>query len=162
MAKSNKNQDTEAQQCAKYLGNPVYQKAIRFIANGIYEKDPDVTKIVSNIFDPNNPKGLNFLVERQSDIETFIDDLKRGVHTVQRYFNIITRLFPCIPVTEELTEVHKDVAKRRYLRIAALAKREYRQLKSGTRKVIPTVVFERVREMERNMKIAAEASKPPV
>ena len=162
MANRNTKQDTEAQQCAKYLGNPVYQKAIRFIANGIYEKDPDVTRIVSNIFDPNNPTGLNFLVERQSDIETFIDDLKRGVHTVQRYFNIITRLFPCIPVTEELTEVHKDVAKRRYLRIAALAKREYRQLKSGTRKVIPTVVFERVREMERNMKIAAEASKPPV
>ena len=122
------------------MSNNNYKKAIVFIAKKVYPigkyKDP---------FGSNTPNGLHFLITCNNAVERAIENLGRGVHTVQRYCYIISQFIDLIKPTEDIDEERKQLVKKRYLAIAALAKKEYR---AGFEKVKkpqkPSFVFQKL------------------
>ena len=71
-------------------------------------------------------RGLDFLINQNNSVEKAIEDLDRGIHTIQRYCNIASRAIDEIKEDEGLgiTAEAKKLCKQRYLAITALAKRE--------------------------------------
>ena len=93
----------------------VKKKSIRFIASLVFNNKKDPFEI---------PNGLDFLVTHIDIVVDRLTELKRGVHTIQRYCNIMSRAIDDINTITDTDK--KRVCKKRYLSIAALAKREYR------------------------------------
>ena len=93
----------------------VQKQSIQFIASLVFKNHKDPFTI---------PNGLDFLITHMDMVIDRLTDLGRGVHTVQRYCNIMSRAID--DITTITDKDIKKTCKKRYLSIAALAKREYR------------------------------------
>ena len=103
-------------------------------------------------------RGLDFLINQNDSVEKAIEDLDRGIHTIQRYCNIASRAIDEIKEDEGLgiTAEAKKLCKQRYLAIAALAKREYRSdpaVYTRKRPTKKTFIFQKLREFEENQQL---------
>ena len=89
------------------MSNNNYKKAIVFIAKKVYPigkyKDP---------FGSNTPNGLHFLITCNNAVERAIENLGRGVHTVQRYCYIISQFVDLINQQKTLMKRENNWSKK--------------------------------------------------
>ena len=120
----------------------VQKKSIQFIASLVFNNKKDPFQI---------PNGLDFLVTHIDIVVDRLTELKRGVHTIQRYCNIMSRAIDDINTITDTDK--KRVCKKRYLSIAALAKREYRlndPKYKPKRPPKPTFILQKLKEFEKS------------
>ena len=120
----------------------VQKQSIRFISSLVFKSNSDPFR---------TPNGLDFLITHIDIVIEELTKLGRGVHTVQRYCNIMSRAINDITTIKDADT--KRICKKRYLSIAALAKREYRlndPKYKPKRTPKPTFILQKLKEFEKN------------
>ena len=130
------------------------RKAIRFLKREILR---DHLQEYTDPFEANDIDGLKFLL----NYDTIKDVMKRkecGLHSIGRYCNIIIHYIKSIESNEQEEDERKRIllVKKKYLDLAALAKREYRATngrKDSNGNIVPsrkreTVVFDKMDDFQ--------------